>query len=584
MSKFLKYLALIIGGIFIGIIITIIFIVFLSLSISSSNKVIVENNSYLILDFSGEIKEKPLRESILPFLEKREMELIKYLKSIEMASYDSRIEGIIINGDTTFYTRVHAREIMSSLEKFKKSGKKVYAWLSNGINSNYYFVSVADSIYMPPTNSSFLSITGSSISIPYLKDTFDKIGIEFNVFHIGKYKGAYENYSKKDMSEELKDSYENLIKNINEDFVETIVNNRNLDKNKIKSLISSGETIYMTPDKAKEYGFIDDILTYEDLFNKIARKDSKKISILSYSQLLKNKNTKNRIAIIYVEGTITNYWTGSDGNKGDMVGAKSFLNDIEEIKKDSSIKAVILRVNSPGGSALGSELMLKGINELKNNGIPVYVSMGPIAASGGYYISSKANRIFALNSTITGSIGVVFMFINVEKLTQNLGINYKTIKQYKYDDYLNPTRKPTDEEIKIIIRSIQYTYDEFINHVMSGRNIPKEKISSIAEGRVWTGKDALNLNLIDEIGGLNETIEYAVVKNEIKDYSIVSYPKPPNIWDEIMNGNSGIFYSDNTLINKLTLNLHKKIKELINLYDKEKNSPCYLLPLIDPIY
>jgi len=582
MNKFLKVAGLILLGIIFGIILTIIAIIGISISLVDSNRTIVYQNSYLILDFNGEIKEKPLRETIVPFERKREIELIKYLKSIEMAAYDPKIEGIVINGDMTFYSRVHAREIMSSIEKFKKSGKKVYAWLSNGINSNYYFVTIADYIYMPPTNSSFLSLNGSSISMPYLKDTFDKIGIEFNVFHIGKYKGAYENYSKNDISEELKQSYELLIKNINQDFIETIAKNRNIDKNIIKQRIANGDTIYMTPEKAKEYGFIDDMLSYEEMFEKIGKKDCKRISISSYSTLLKDKISQNKIAIIYVEGTITNYWTGSDRANGDMIGAKSFLKDIEEIKKDTSIKAIILRVNSPGGSALASELMLKGLNELKKS-IPVYVSMGPIATSGGYYISSEAERIFASNTTITGSIGVVFMLVNVEKLTKNLGINYKTIKEYKYDDYLNPTRKATDEEVKIILNSMQKTYEEFINHVMKGRNISKDQISSIAEGRIWSGKEALKYKLIDEIGGLNEAIEYAVVKNEIKNYSIVLYPKPPSFWDEIMNGESNLFYSEN-IVDKISNNLYKKIKVFFNLYEKEKNIPYYILPFIEPIY
>ncbi len=582
MNKFLKIIGLIFLGIIIGISFSFIVLIIISISLASSNKTIVYNNSYLLIDFMGEIKEKPIREDFLPFSKKREIELLKYLKAIEMAAYDPKIESIIINADMTFYSRVHAREIISSIEKFKKSGKKVYAWFSNGINSNYYLASVSDYIYMPPTNSANLSIIGSSISMPYLKETFDKIGIKFNVLHIGRYKGAYENFSRSDISDELKNSYNLFIKNINEDFIETIFKYRNIEKGILIKRIQNGETVLMTPQKAKEYGFIDDLLTYEDLINKVTVKNSKPVSILSYSSLLKEKITDNKIAIIYVEGTITNYWTGYNRSNGDMVGAKSFLKDLEEIKKDKNIKAIILRVNSPGGSALGSELILNGLNKLKDT-IPLYVSMGPIAASGGYYISSEADRIFALNSTITGSIGVVFMSINVEKLTQNLGINYKTIKQYKYDDFLNPTRELTEEEAKIVINSMNLTYQEFINHVIKGRNISKERISDIAEGRIWTGKDALKNNLIDEIGDLNDVIEYAVSKNEIKNYSIVSYPKPPNFWDELMNNENSLFYSQN-IFDALTKNLHKKVKEIINLTQTNNNNFYYLLPFIEPIY
>lgn len=582
MNKFFKIIGLIFLGIIIGITFTILSLIFISISITFSNKPIVYNNSFLLIDFNGEIKEKPLTKQFFPFKKNKQIELIKYLKAIEMASYDSKIESIIINADITFYNRVHAREIISSIEKFKKSGKKVYAWFSTGINSNYYLACVADYIYMPPTNSATLSLTGSYFSIPYFKKTFDKIGIKFNVFNIGKYKGTYENFSKDEISEELKNSYNLFIKNINEDIIETISLYRNIDKNTLIKKISNGETILIPPQKAKEDGFIDDLLTYEDFIKKVTGKNSKPISISLYSELLKEKITENKIAIIYIEGVITNSWNSYNKINGDMVGAKSFLKDLEEIKKDKGIKAIILRVNSPGGSALGSELILNGLIQIKST-IPVYVSMGPISASGGYYISSESDRIFASNATITGSIGVVFMSVNTEKLTENLGINYNTLKQYKYDDFLNPMRELTEKEKEIILNSMKLTYDEFISHVLKGRNIPLEKISEIAEGRIWTGKDALKHNLIDEIGGLNEVIEYAVMTNEIKNYSIVSYPKPLNFWEELLNSENSLFYSKD-ILDKLTGNLYKKIQNIINLYKENNSNFYYLLPFFEPVY
>ena len=534
MKKFLKALLLILSGMFLGFIFIIVAIIIVALSFSP-NTVEVKKNSWLVIDFDGEIREKPISEfRNLLNLSKKEIELLKYIKAIEYAQYDRRIEGILINGDLTFYPKAYAEEITKSIEKFKTSGKKVYAWFSTGENANYNFCLVADKIYMPKTNSASLTLTGYNLSLPYLKEGFDKLGVEFNVLHIGDYKGSGENLVKNSISPQLKESYTTFYDDIYNDFIKSISQKRDITTESLAKLFESGKTIFMTPTKAREYKFVDEIENFETLTNNISFNNFNGVSIYNYSTLLQKKIGTKKIAIVYADGSIYNYYSGSSRFEGDVVGAKSFIKDIEKIKRDESIKAVILRVNSPGGSALASELMLQSILELKK-GKPVYVSMGPIAASGGYYISLGGEKIFAQRSTITGSIGVVSVLVNYQKLTDKLGINFETIKKNQYDDIFSPTRNVTSEEELIMIKSMKEIYSEFTTHLIEERNIESNRVPKIAEGRIWTGNQAKEIGLIDEIGGLNDTLQYVIETNDIRDYEIISYPTPPDFFQELQS-------------------------------------------------
>jgi len=564
-------------GIILGVILVIGSIVIIGLSFSA-NTVEVKKNSWLVIDFGGEIKEKPISEFKNLFnFSKKEIELLKYLKAIEFASFDKRIEGILINGDFTFYPKAYTEEIAKTIEKFKTSGKKVYAWFSTGENANYNFCLVADKIYMPKTNSANLTLTGYNLSLPYLKEAFDKIGVEFNVIHIGDYKGTGENLVKKRISDELKNSYSSFYNDIYDNYIKKISEKRGLPLEKVAQMFENGKTIFLSPAESKEYGLIDETENYEELTKNISFNNFKSISIFDYSNMLQKKIGTSRIAILYADGSIYNYYNGSSRFDGDIVGAKSFIKDIEKIKSDSSIKAAIIRVNSPGGSALASELMLQSILELKKIK-PVYISMGPIAASGGYYISLGGEKIFAEQSTLTGSIGVVSVLMNYKKLTENLGINFETIKKNKYDDIFSPFRPSTDEENKIMIKSMREIYGEFTGHLIVERKIEQTIVPKIAEGRIWTGNQAKALGLIDEIGGLNDVLEYAITQNNIKDYEIISFPEPPDFFQELQSGSE-------TKLESVVLN-NKDVRQIISLYyyitnNREKSSlilPYYNLP------
>ena len=321
----------------------------------------------MLLDYVGKISEKPITK--FPFLfskSQNEIELIDYLNAIEYATNDDNIKGIVINGDLTFYNYAHTEEIVNSLNNFKKSGKKIFAWFSTAINRNYSLCLVADEIYMPDTDSANLTITGYSQSIPYFKEGLDKLGLGFNVIHIGDYKGTGENYIRNTMSNELKKSYSSLFNDLYNGRIKQISESRNIEENKIKLAISLGNTILMTPTQAKKIGFIDEKKSYSKLIDSLSVNNIfTSISFFDYLSTIDKKKATSKIAIIYAEGLISNYYSGQNKFSGNMTGAKTFISDLKVIKNDKNIKAIILRINSGGGSALASELILQAINDLK---------------------------------------------------------------------------------------------------------------------------------------------------------------------------------------------------------------------------
>ncbi|MBN2546951.1 MAG: signal peptide peptidase SppA [Spirochaetes bacterium] len=578
-KNFFKNLLFFILGMMAGVIFFISFIFFIVISFSG-NSTIVYNNSWLVLDFAGEIVERPIAKGLNIFnSQPAKIQLIDYLKSIERAGYDKRIDGIIINGDLTSYSKAYIEEISKELEKFKESGKEIIAWFSDGNNKSYELCLSADKIYMPDADSANLTLKGYYQSIPYLKKVLDNIGLDFNVVHIGSFKGTGENFIQEKISDQLKNSYLNLLIDIYNKTLNNISKKRNINLNRLKALYTSGKTIFLSPKEALEYKFIDGLKYYDEIFDEIEKyKNINRISLYDYISSFKNqKIAKEKIAIIYAEGTINNYYTSDDYFGEVIIGAKTMIRDIRKIKNDKSVKAVILRVNSPGGSALASELILQELIKLKKEK-PLYVSFGPTAASGGYYISCAGEKIFTTSSTITGSIGVVSIFLNHKNLSDKLGINFETIKINKFDDFLSISREPTIEEIEILRKSMIKIYNEFTDHVMIERKIDKLIIPKISEGRVWTGNQSVENKLSDEIGGLRDVIEYAVETNKITNFSIDSYPKAPSLFEKLAQ-----IEQTKSNFNIIKLNLNKQILKLFNYYSQNGSKPVYLLPYCEQL-
>jgi protease IV len=576
MKKFLYSLLFIFIGIIIGFVLVFVFVIGIAMSFSSG-KTVIKSDSYLVLDFNGLLKEKPQPEFPgLMNITKKSMSLIDFIKSIQNASIDDRIKGILINGDMAYYDRSHVEEINSALKKFKDTGKKIYAWFSNCDNNGYMICIQADQIYMPETNSASLTLKGYSITTPYVKKGLDTLGISFDIIHIGNYKGTGENLNRDRISNESYEKYTGIYDSILQKDIDDISKSRKVEKSAIYSLMSAGKTVMMTPSDSKKYGFIDNFSTLSELKEKYRNF----VSIEDYSTQLTKHVTENKIAVLYAEGTIYDYAGESDSFGNDTIGAGNFIKQISEISNDNSIKAVVIRVNSPGGSALASELIYRELIKLKNKK-PVYISMGPVAASGGYYISSAGSKIFATETTLTGSIGVVSILMNYKELADKLGINFETVKKFKYDDIFSSYRAPTDDEIALMRAANQRVYDEFTNHIIEGRKIKSGDMPQIAEGRLWTGSQAVKNKLVDFIGGIDDTIEYASRTNNINDYSIVSYPKPRGILSQLTDISQTKI--EKTIIND-SINSTEEIRQLTALFyygSGNKNKPSVILPFYD---
>ncbi len=496
----------------------------------------LQKDSFLVINYDGNIIEKPYENSF--FAPTQKMRLKDITNAIDKARFDNKIKFILIDGDCAKYPMNYVYEIEQELQKIKKSGKKVYAWFSNSGGSAYALCTVAEKIAMPNTNAANLNIGGYSLTIPYSKNLFDKVGIAFHVIHQGDFKGSGENYARSTMSQQLEEQYRLVFDSIYNSKIEMIAKNRNIDETVLNSLIAENKTRFMIPDEALKNGLIDNKMSREEFIAEIsAGKNLSPISLESYISLLSKDSpvsSNEKIAVVYVDGQIISGESADNNYNGEsFIGEKSFNDDIEKIKKDSNIHGVILRINSPGGSALASELMYQKLMELKQTK-PIYVSMGSYAASGGYYISLPANKIFASPFTITGSVGVVSMFMDIEELSEKIGVNFSTIKKYSMDDMFSATRKPSDYELELIRYSSKMIYDEFTSHVAENRKIDLTQLSQFAEGRIWSGAQAVkNINFADEIGSLNDAIEDMRKELKLNNIKIEEYPRPADVFEKL---------------------------------------------------
>ena len=519
-------------------------------------EIVLKHNSYLELNFSKGIAEKG-DENIFEL--EKQMRLYDILEGIKSASTDPNIEGIYLDIDKVDLSVNHIEEIGESLDKFKESGKKVYAFTRNINNTNYRLGIYADKIIMPPTNSSSIDLTGYYNEFNYFKGLADYIGIKFNVIHIGDYKAYGEQYSKDAMSKEFKDDIKRVYDRVYDNRIADISVKRKLDKFSVDTSILDGSLMMITPSSGEKLGIVDELLYKSEFEKKYKIKD--KISLKDYITTFKTVEKTNKIAIIYASGEI-HY--NNETKNSTSIDIETMKKELKKAEDDDSIKGIVLRVNSPGGSALASEIIHHELSKITK---PVYVSMGSLAASGGYYISSGADKIFATKSTITGSIGVVSVIPNISELVKKSKINIEKVQKGKFSGMYSPTSQMTDEEFEKIRISSKYVYDEFKNRVSTGRKIDLESLEKIAGGRIWLGEEAKKNKLVDEIGGLETTIQTLASNLNLEDYQIVEITEKKNIYDTIL-GYQGIY-------NKIESFVSSPIEESINFKIKE---PLLLMP------
>jgi len=504
-------------------------------------EVVIEKNTYLELDFSKGIVEK--EGGGLLELEKT-LRLYQVLEGIKEASKEPNIDGIYMDIDHVELSANHIEEIGEALDNFKKSGKKVYAFTRNINNQNYRLGIYATKIVMPPIQSAMIDLSGYYREFNYFKGLADYVGIKFNVVHIGDYKAYGEQYSKGQMSKEFKKDIKRVYDRVYNDRIKEISKRRDLEKIAMNKAVLSGQLVMRNPIYGEKIGLIDG-LSYQSEFDK-KYEVGNKLSLEDYLSTIKGVERTEKIALIYASGDII--YNEGRGNEN-SIDMKSMKNELKKAEEDKDVKGIVLRVNSPGGSALVSEIIHHEISKLTK---PVYVSMGGVAASGGYYISSGAKRIFATKSTITGSIGVVSVIPEISGLIEKTMINIEKVEKGKYSGMNSLTTKMTSGEFEKIRLSSLGIYDEFKDRVSSGRNIPLDKLENIAGGRIWLGEEGVENGLIDEIGGLETTIKTLASDLKLEDYQVVEITEKKGMY-EIILGYKNIYTKVRSFVNALMI-------------------------------
>jgi len=498
----------------------------------TGSEVKIKENTILKIDLANPIVEQPQDN---PFAElgsifgeaPTPVSLRDVIRSIEMAADDDKITGIYLRTDYSTSSFATMKEIRDALKSFKESGKFIYAYGDIISQGAYYVSSLSDSVYMHPEG--IMNFAGLNSEKVFIRGMFDKLGVTTDIVRTGKFKSAGEMFSEKEMSEANEEQSRRLLETVYDHFIKELSESRGISMEDLKAIAS--ELKIRTPEGAVEYKFVDR-LAYKDQVVKSLIAASKVdddyprlVDLTKYKSKLKSeKKQEKNVGIIYANGPI-------EMGEGDYenIGSEGLSKTIRKARKDSTIKAIVLRVNSPGGSALASDIIWREVM-LAKKAKPVIVSMGNVAASGGYYIAAPADAIVAQPNTITGSIGVIGILMNWQEFwNDKMGVTFDRVKTGPYADLGNPNRPIRPEERAIIQGYINDTYDEFIGKVADGRNMEKNMVDSIAQGRVWSGIDAKQIGLVDELGGIETAIDLAADKAGLEEYGIknvITYEDP----------------------------------------------------------
>jgi len=489
----------------------------------------IPQNSYVEVDLSRRVTEK--KNALPNIFNEREISFYSLIKSLNSIKDDNSVKGILVRLDGLNLNYAQIEEMRGKFDELKKANKEVICYTSSASNGSYYLASKASNFVMPPSAAGNVNITGYYAEIGYYKNFLNKIGVEFNVIHVGDFKSYGENYTKTEMSSEYRENLTTLYDNIFNSFLTDISEDKKLNKSNIENLILNGKLMAAEPKTMKELKLVD-TLEYYDALRETIGKD--KIISLSKYTTARSVNLKgmgnNKIGLICAEGEIVNYKIKGSGNMG--IYPEGIAGDIDKALKDSSIKGIVIRINSPGGSALASDIIARKVSEARKQK-PVYISIGGMAASGGYYIASQGEKIYAENKSITGSIGVVSLIPNITKLMEEKGeIKIETVKKGQYSDLYSLSTEFTEDRAKKIYDSSLGVYEEFLQTVAKGRNMKRDDVHNIAQGRVWLGSDGIKNGLVDKIGGLEECIADLAKAKGLSSY-IVEEIDASVKWDSI---------------------------------------------------
>jgi protease-4 len=507
--------------------------------------VVVEQGAYLVFDLSTNITDAPVPENPFEFASDHEetLQLHSVTRALRAAAQDSRIAGVFLTGSLepqgygTGYAAL--KEVREALGTCIAAGKPVVAYLNFASTRDLYLASVANDVVLDPYGAMFLP--GLATQPMFFTGAMDKIGIGVQVTRVGKYKSFVEPFIRKDMSPENRAQTQKLLDDLWSQIVGDIAASRGLTPAAVQKAVD--EHGLFTAEQAKAAGLVDRIAYRDVILAELkgktgrtgAQEAFKQVALSAYAAAQPDsapatKSTDKTIAVVYAEGDIVE-GEGVD----DEIGGDKFSRMLRELRLDDSVQAIVLRVNSPGGSATASEEIQRELR-LARKVKPVIVSMGTVAASGGYWISTYGDKIYAEPTTITGSIGVFGMFFNVQKLAGELGLTFDIAKTGKFADAFTISRPKTDEELALFQQLVDWIYGQFIRKVAEGRHLDRAAVEEIAQGRVWSGTEAKKLGLVDEIGGLDAALKFAAQKVQLGDnYRVVEYPRKKELAETIVD-------------------------------------------------
>ncbi|MBW6514771.1 MAG: signal peptide peptidase SppA [Candidatus Syntrophosphaera sp.] len=476
-------------------------------------------------------------------------------RKIRHAASDTKIKGIVIRPGLAQISYANLNEINAALQEFQAAGKPVVAHGEIFTQRSYLLGAMADKVHMDPTRSGGLILEGVAANILFYRDALKKLGIKMHVMQAGEYKGAGEPYTQTSLNPGTEENLRQALKGRYEQLQADIAQNRGLDPALVSDIFENRPDIFINAEHARIYGLIDELSSWDELREEYGITDSKTVSIKNYSDSFASSLSSNKIAVVNLSGNIT---PSSGWGPETFISAAKVDKVMDAIEEDGSVKAVVLRVNSPGGSALESELIYQRIKRLD---IPVVVSMGGVAASGGYYISCSGDHIIADPHTITGSIGVIMALPEAEELGNKLGIESQTLSYGKFAAYGSIFEPYGEEFLSSLERNSENVYAEFTQRVMDARGISPEEISAVAEGRVFIASDAKASNLIDEIGGLDTAVAKAAELAGIDKYGVKQYPEKMNVWELFRS--EGFFQMASELLARRDFSLEQRILDYL---------------------
>ena len=577
MKEFLKYvLANFVAFAVIAGIGMVLFFLFLgSLMLSGQPTVVVPSRAVLVLNLASPVVDKPVSEDFSTFMEDvqgrriHKMSLHDVLDGLDQAANDERIKALYITGNVSETSWASLSEIREAVLRFKEK-KKVLAYNQIWQETDYFVASAANEVLIHPDG--LMELNGMATEIMYWKDAFEKYGVDIQVTRVGKYKAAVEPYMLNQMSAENREQLETLLGDLFGYFLDTIATTRKVEVAALRTLADTQALV--TAQMATDQGLVDRIVHYDEVLTGLADlvgeqvdKDFQaQISIRKYVEALSlepQSHSGDKVLVVYVEGNIV------DGTSDEQAGGDEIAAHLRRARFDDSVKAVVLRVNSPGGTVSASEVMgreARLLREVK----PVVVSMGGQAASGGYWIAAHADEIFALPNTITGSIGVFGMFTNVQELMNTHGLKVEVAKTSVMADTLTLVRPKTEAELANLQLYVDGSYEQFINLVAEGRKMDPVKVHEIAQGRVWAGSRAKELGLVDSLGGLNQAVEAAAKRANLTEWRWHHYQQPKEFAEELvelMEDREQYISGPVGPMQQAVISLEKNLKQLA-LFDK----------------